>query len=688
MDLFNLFAKLGLDTSDYEKGLSDAKKEASSFSSKIGTTMKNVTKAFTAVTAVATTVATAITAFATKMVDLGGEIDDNAQRLGLSTEEYQLWSFAMTKAGTDVSTLQRGMIQLSTWTEELSSGQADAITTLNKLGIAYEDFIGLDNAGQLAAITNALQGMEDQTEKASLAQELFGNRVGQQLMPLFNEEQGSLEKLNETLREQGVIVSNENVQAAATLGDKIDLLKATLQSFALSLATEVFPEIGDLIDAFQNLVTGAEGADEQISTALSGLLANIFELLPALIDKVSNLILNLIEGIVPLVPNFVDSLLKVVIDIVNKLADPQNNATIISTLIEAIGLIIESVANNLPTLITSVIELTLTTLENLLSFDNFGKIIEAVQTLVTSIFSYVVKILPTLIKRLISSLIAILQTQLDPKNIGKMLALAVNLGASLLEAILQGLGSIASDIINLILELPDKISKIDIATLFEFGITLAKNIIEGFVSGFSDNLDTSILNGIKNIFSEESLKKYRKMAINLGTALVNGIIDGLNKLSQITIPGFSIGKYKLWDDIVLSIFKIPTYSYSKFADGGMLDDLLNFTKGTAYAIAGEGGAEIVAQGSQGTGVANVEQIAEAQYQGLKEYGLKETIIQAASGVVNGIVEGLSMRTTKSDNGASIVVQIGDREFKSYIIKTINDVLNAKGRKSLNAITTY
>ena len=56
-----------------------------------------------------------------------------------------------------------------------------------------------------------------------------------------------------------------------------------------------------------------------------------------------------------------------------------------------------------------------------------------------------------------------------------------------------------------------------------------------------------------------------------------------------------------------------------YADGGMFEGA-----GTMYALAGENGAEIVAQGSQGTGVANVEQIAEAEYRGtlraLYEYG--------------------------------------------------------------------
>lgn len=55
---------------------------------------------------------------------------------------------------------------------------------------------------------------------------------------------------------------------------------------------------------------------------------------------------------------------------------------------------------------------------------------------------------------------------------------------------------------------------------------------------------------------------------------------------------------------------INSFSVKKYANGGIMEGA-----GTLYSLAGESGAEIVAQGSQGTGVANVKQIAEAVYQG-------------------------------------------------------------------------
>lgn len=60
---------------------------------------------------------------------------------------------------------------------------------------------------------------------------------------------------------------------------------------------------------------------------------------------------------------------------------------------------------------------------------------------------------------------------------------------------------------------------------------------------------------------------------------------------------------------------VGVVSAMKFADGGMFEGA-----GTMYAIAGESGAEVVAQGSAGTGVLNVDQFADAMVSALVRYG--------------------------------------------------------------------
>ena len=58
-----------------------------------------------------------------------------------------------------------------------------------------------------------------------------------------------------------------------------------------------------------------------------------------------------------------------------------------------------------------------------------------------------------------------------------------------------------------------------------------------------------------------------------------------------------------------------------FADGGIMEQSKSFSgAGTMYALAGESGAEVVATGSAGTGVLNVDQFADAMVSALVRYG--------------------------------------------------------------------
>ena len=189
--------------------------------------------------------------------------------------------------------------------------------------------------------------------------------------------------------------------------------------------------------------------------------------------------------------------------------------------------------------------------------------------------------------------------------------------------------------------------------------------------------------------TQEGLQSLANFGKALAEGLINGLISGIEsgvngviKIINEVLGGIS--KAWTWAGIP-EIPDIPTISIPrvKFAKGGMFDDI-----GTTFlAQAGESGAEIVHTGSRGTGVANVEQISDAQYMALEKYDLEAIINRAAANVVNGIITGLRM-TSNNNSGGDVIVKLGEREFKSYIVQTVNDTLRAQGRKSLDTVTAY
>ena len=573
MNLFNLFATLTLDNSEYEKKINESGKSAASVSSKMGTAFKTAGRVIGGVVTAVAAVTTAIAALAVKTVDYMGDIDDNAQRVGMSTDAYQKWAYAMQLAGGDASTLQIVMRELTTFTNELSAGQGDALLTLQKLGIGYEDFMALPVDQQLQAIIEGLQGMESQTDKTTIAQEIFGNRAYQQLMPILNQEKGYVDDLFASMEDLGLVIGDDVVKAGAELGDKLDQLKLTFKTVGASIMSDLFPQIELVVEGLTGMATGAEGAGDKFVEGIVGIVDKLTSALPNLIEIAGNLLVEVLGGIISALPSMVPDI------------------------IEVLEALLFKVIEVLPTLTQSIADIAVALVDALLKVDWGSLLINLFEALIEIAF--------------------------------------IQLPNMLLDALI----SIFDTVINLFT------TKDGLKSLAEFG----KNIGEALING----LITVVESGI-----------------NLAVKALNAITGGISKIWTWTGAD--------------PIPQIPNVSIPRvdFAEGGMIDDL---NLGTYYlARAGEDGAEIVAQGSRGTGVANVEQIADAQYMAMNEYDVKGEIQRATVAIVNGIANAIN----GAGGATNVNVRIGDKEFRNYVVRTVNETLKSQGRKSLNTITAY
>lgn len=604
MNLFNLVATLTLDNKQYEKGLQDSSKSASSFASKVGVAFKTGAKIITGMATAVTSVATALVSLATKTISFGDDIDKTSQKLGLSADVYQKWKILAEQSGTTVSALQMGIRQLTKFTNDLSEGQGEALLTLQKLGIGYEDFMNMSFETQLYTIVNALQGVETQTDKVTIAQSLLGSRTYQELLPLLNMEQGSIDDLFQSYEDLGLIISDDVISASAELSNQFTVLKTSMTVLATGLVQDLYPSLLDITDGLVAIGSDSDYATEKLSNALSSIIETASNKIPELLKTISGLALKLIDAI------------------------SSNNIlpSLATALIGVIGDLLIAVIPLLPKITNMILQVVISLTDAILKLDWGTILISLFQVLSEVIFKQIPSFLTDLIKSLI-------------KNLPKF-------------------------IMNLVEALPD--------------ILVA--LIEGVVDYITNSITNifSIVDIISKIIQNTDWNAVGKKLANVGIRIANAIIEGLNKLANFTIPEFKIGTWKIWDTTEVHLFTIP--KIKELAKGGMLD-----TIGTFYR-AGENGAEIVAQGKYGTGVANVEQIAEAV-----EVGQEKTIdaIQKATlGVVNGILSGLSVGQSGSDTDKKIIVKIGEKEFNAYLLQAMNSVLNANGRKTLNTITAY
>ena len=241
------------------------------------------------------------------------------------------------------------------------------------------------------------------------------------------------------------------------------------------------------------------------------------------------------------------------------------------------------------------------------SFSTMENVLGGVAQLLTPIFE-----LLSLIGKIIKTFSPIIE------NIIKQMSISLGVTNGILKIITgnfsDGIQDIAKSFKNL---------WVDIGKNFE-----AKKYIFIQIGEKIKNVFIQVCEKIKNVFIQigEWFKRLFKIIGNFFAEIYNNTIGkvineikkiGTNAKSFIVNIGTSIGKFV------------------GFADGGMMDAKSFTGAGTMYALAGERGAEVVAQGSAGTGVLNVDQFADAMVSALVRYGAARDTSNGTQIVLDG-----------------------------------------------------
>ena len=204
--------------------------------------------------------ATALGAMARSAVNAADELGKASTRTGVSVEAISSLEVAARQGGTSLATLETGLAGMSRRAADAAAGSASAGRGFAALGISVTDATGgLRDADTLyGEVADALSRMEDGSEKAALAQQLFG-RGGAQLIPVLN--QGA-----EALR-NNVTTSNELARSSEALNDRMDDIRVVFQQAGNAVLKGLVPPLAKLLTA---TVDGAKELRERFAPAWTG----------------------------------------------------------------------------------------------------------------------------------------------------------------------------------------------------------------------------------------------------------------------------------------------------------------------------------------------------------------------------------------------------------------------------------
>ena len=203
-------------------------------------------KAGAAIVAGTTAVATGLSALTLKSALAADDLNTLAKQSGFSTADIQKWQYASDLIDVSIDDIVKSAGKMK---KNMISTSKTTIAAWDQLGIKVKDSNGhLRNSTTVFYETlTALSKVQNETERDTLAMTLFG-KSADSLAGIVDDGGAALQDLAGKAEKAGVILSQDTLDGANALNDKVDTLKATVKGFAGKVGSELAGRASQALD--------------------------------------------------------------------------------------------------------------------------------------------------------------------------------------------------------------------------------------------------------------------------------------------------------------------------------------------------------------------------------------------------------------------------------------------------------
>jgi hypothetical protein len=570
MNVFELFAVLGLDTSQYDEGLKGAESSANSF----GTTLSQGLGVAASVGAAALTATTAATVAGTKAfidgvastASYADSIDKLSQKMGFGVESFQEWQYIAQISGTNMESLKAGMKTLATAVETGSEA-------FDKLGLSQEQLASMSQEEVFEATITALQGVEDQSERTYLAGQLLG-KGATELGPMLNLTAEEMDALKQEAHDLGGVLSEDQVKAGAAFQDSLLGMQTALDGLKNNMLSEFLPAFtttmdglalvfsGDTEEGLQLIEDGINELSDNISevapkfiqiggSILTSLASSITKNLPVLLTSGAQAVSQIATGIVSELPSIVPAVLSVVEIIGGTLLD--NASEILNAGLQIVLILADGLTQSLPTMVPSIASVVTEIVTTLTEPTMLSTLISAALQLILALGEGLIQAMPEITGLIPVYYVNIITTMIDmfPEILNSALTLIGDLGLAIFGAVGGMLGMSYDEVQSTLLAVFDLADKFGDDVINWFTGIFQTDLL-GNVGTFFIDLYGNFTGGFDAVFGAVTGFGSDVMSTFTGTfdnvqETVSGAIDSLLdmfdfewSLPEIKLPHFSV----------------------------------------------------------------------------------------------------------------------------------------------------
>lgn len=406
-------------------------------------------------------------------VDTATEASQLLAKLARSEEDVTKWTRLSAGVwGTFGDSLPiEGLIESANETAKVGVVTGSLADALNWAGINEDDF------------NKKLEASGNEAERNQLIMDALSSK--------YDDASDSFYKNNEAL-----IAARE---AQDQMNESLAILGETVMNLKNNMVGEFLPGISQVTQAFANMLSGVEGADEQFTIAIGNLIQTLLARLPDFLNFGVQILTSIMQGVVQSIPMLLTAVPQIVQSIfiafqelaptlmdvggqmLSMLADGilENTPVLIDRLPDLILQIIEGIRANLPT----VLEVGTEFLTNFIDgvFAELPTFISRLPEIVSAFYDFILSSLPQIVEAggeiLISLASGIIQ------SLPQLVAQTPAIIAAFVGGIASNIGPIIESGYNLLIQFANAI-----ISNIGYLISQAPQLVQAVVSGIQNNI--------------------------------------------------------------------------------------------------------------------------------------------------------------------------------------------------------
>lgn len=184
-------------------------------------------------------------------LDLGGRLSDLAARTGETAGNLLVLERAFDNTGIGADKVGTAVNKLQRFIVEAGQGAATQSKVMSQLGLSMTDLANMTPTEQMRVLAERISRIENPTERAAVAMQVFG-KSGGELLPFLTNFSGELSNAQSELGSLPGIM-DRNANAFDAISDKIGVVRGKVLEFAAGLLESAVPALNKLVNAGSEL---------------------------------------------------------------------------------------------------------------------------------------------------------------------------------------------------------------------------------------------------------------------------------------------------------------------------------------------------------------------------------------------------------------------------------------------------